>query len=83
MGLKLFVISHKDVDIPVATYLYPIRSNRTDGIQIAEKESYSELRAQYWVWKNERFDSADYVGFFHYRRYLDLDKRWKGDIAHS
>lgn len=29
---------------------------------------YCELTAQYWVWKNLTFD---YVGFYHYRRYLN------------
>ena len=76
MQVKLYVVSHKKVEIPSATYLYPICSNRTDKDNIAQKINYCELRAQYWVWKNEQMNDTDYVGFFHYRRYLDLNKKF-------
>lgn len=38
---------------------------------------YCELTAQYWVWKNCRHD---YVGFYHYRRYLNfcVDRTYEG-----
>ncbi len=40
------------------------------GDNISEKNpNYCELTAQYWAWKN---CDADYIGFFHYRRFLDL-----------
>lgn len=74
MNVHLFIICHKEIDVPSAAHIRQIRSDRTDGIQIARKTNYCELRAQYWVWKNEAFSETDYVGFFHYRRYLDLEK---------
>ena len=43
------------------------------GENISEKNrSYCELTAQYWAWKNIE---ADYYGFFHYRRYMNLSSR--------
>lgn len=32
---------------------------------------YCELTGHYWVWKNQ---TADYYGFFHYRRFLDFNQ---------
>lgn len=75
MGLKLFVAYHKAVDMPAASYLEPIPSTQRVGDHIADRMSYCELRAQYWVWRNRYYGDADYVGFFHYRRYLDLPSR--------
>lgn len=70
--VHLFVISHKEVDIPHEECIIPLRADKASGIHIAHSENYSELRSHYWVWKNVDFPEDDYVGFFHYRRYLDL-----------
>ena len=37
------------------------------GINMANNNLYSELRHQFFVWKN-LIDSYDYIGFEHYRR---------------
>lgn len=71
--IKLFVVHHKDVYIPKSPLLVPIRSDEFKGDNIAGRLDYSELRAHYHVWKNEPADT-DYIGFFHYRRYLDLNQ---------
>lgn len=71
----LFVVSHKDIWIPSSECLIPLKSTREDGVNISSKRNYCELRAQYWVWKNLEFTNGDYVGFFHYRRYLNLNKK--------
>lgn len=81
MDLKLFVSLHKPFPVPEDPLLVPIqvgaalasgplsgclRDDTGENIS-AQNRSYCELTAQYWVWKNTK---ADYVGFFHYRRYL-------------
>ena len=43
-----------------------------DGVNIAGDNRYSELRHQYFVWKN-LLDSYDYIGFEHYRRPFFID----------
>lgn len=82
--IKLFVSCHKSgVRIPSNSLLYPIQvgcasSNDLvpgflrddDGDSISSKnQSYCELTAQYWAWKN---CEADYYGFLHYRRYFNF-----------
>ena len=47
------------------------RDNFGENIS-ADNEMYCELTAQYWAWKNLK---ADYFGFFHYRRYLNLSSQ--------
>lgn len=72
--VKIFVTYHNAVTIPKTDCLIPINSTIQTGENIADKESYCELRTQYWVWKNVKAKKNDYVGFFHYRRYLDFSK---------
>lgn len=74
--MKIFVVHDKDVYIPENEVLVPICSNRTDGINIVGELDYCELRAHYWVWNNEP-EETGMVGFFHYRRYLNLKNNYK------
>lgn len=82
--IKLFVCCHQLCEVPSYPLLVPIQvgtalaENRFPNFccdDIGENISnqnpaYCELTAQYWAWKNVK---ADYVGFFHYRRYLYPD----------
>lgn len=43
-----------------------------DGVNIAGDNRYSELRHQFYVWKN-LIGSYDYIGFEHYRRPFFID----------
>jgi len=87
-SIKLFVCCHKKSIVPKHPVLVPIQvgtalsgqrfngyrhDDTGDNISYRNK-SYCELTAQYWVWKNE---GADYVGFFHYRRYLVPNEKSK------
>ncbi len=42
------------------------------GINIADDNDFSELRHQYFIWKN-RISEFDYIGFEHYRRPFLID----------
>ena len=71
---KIYVVTHKQVMCTETDCLKVLQSDITQGKHIADKENYCELRAQYFVWKNFGH-AADYVGFFHFRRYLDLNNK--------
>ncbi len=80
--IKIYISSHKPTDYVHNEIFVPIQVgcalkdmrlpgfiyDNDGGDNISEKNPrYCELTAQYWAWKNA---DADYVGFFHYRRYL-------------
>lgn len=71
--IKLYIVAHRPL-----VHLPPrgselIRADKGEGDNISDKEDYCELRAHYWVWKNTTGPDEDYIGFFHYRRYLDFE----------
>lgn len=86
--VKLYVSCHKPFEIPTHPLLFPIQVgvgrakqrfermlSDADGENISTlNPQYCELTAQYWAWKN---DSADWQGFFHYRRFLYPDAHAK------
>ena len=71
VGSNNIVLKNRIFDaIRTGAYKEEIHTIQPDceGDNISEKnESYCELTAQYWAWKN--FD-ADYYGFCHYRRMM-------------
>jgi len=84
---KIFVLYHKqspvfksDIFEPIQTGcadndldLGMLKDNSGDNISYKNKH-YGELSAWYWVWKNylPRHPELEYVGFSHYRRFLDF-----------
>lgn len=87
--IKLYVCCHRpDQRVPNHPLLVPVQVGAAlakrrfegylqddSGENISEKNhSYCELTALYWAWKNS---SSDFIGLFHYRRYLypDLDAK--------
>lgn len=72
-SVAIYTVYHKPLPLPETDVLHPIDAGRTDGEHLAFEQNFSELRAHYWVWKNATL--ADMVGFFHFRRYLDLSAK--------
>ncbi len=83
--LKILVVLHKDYPYVKHPSLLPIQVNRKnsslklsiqgddEGDNISEKnDRYCELTAMYWAWKNVK--NHDYIGLFHYRRYMVKSK---------
>lgn len=83
--VKIFVASHKPDKVYEDNVYTPIHVGRAiskyksemadmigddTGDNISKKnQSYCELTATYWVWKNVK--DVDYVGLAHYRRYFE------------
>lgn len=61
----------------IAGKLLPMLHDNT-GDNISDKnQNYAELTGNYWVWKNflPQNNDVEYIGFCHYRRFLDFDKK--------
>ncbi len=84
--VKILISCHKESSVPRNAVMRPIqvgssltenhfpqmlRDDKGQNISHLNK-SYCEMTAQYWAWKHIK---ADYYGFFHYRRYLNLSDR--------
>lgn len=83
--VRIFVTTHKDVDIPDGYVYQPVqvgaslKNNRfnwayhdDEGDNIEDKNPmYCEMTVQYWAWKNA-LSGSKYVGFCHYRRYFNF-----------
>jgi hypothetical protein len=83
MEIKIVVASHKVYPMPTEDIYLPLHvgkelsdkdfgfkgDNIGDNIS-SKNQSYNELTALYWIWKNI---NADYKGLAHYRRYFSID----------
>lgn len=90
MNKKIFIVSHKDIELPNNELYTPIivgnkefkipndyyRDDTYDNISI-KNSNYCELTALYWIWKN--VNDYDIVGLCHYRRYFveKMEKNFK------
>ena len=82
--ISVYVVTHKNCFIPPNRIMKPIQAGcEISGIHIpgmlhddegdnisSKNRMYCEMTAQYWAWKNDL--DSDYIGFFHYRRYLNF-----------
>jgi hypothetical protein len=72
-SIKIFISYHNKSINQIGTSIVQMIPTDVDvGTNIANKENYCELRTQYYIWKN---GIPEYVGFFQFRRYLDLSKK--------
>ncbi len=65
---------HPDMDLGF------IGDDTGDNIS-GKNESYCEVTAIYWAWKNLR--DVDYIGLAHYRRYFDFSGSGIRDLVHA
>lgn len=92
--VKIFVGYHRPNVLYKSEVFQPILTSEVDwdnpdvirddsGINIAEKnKNYGELTGHYWVWKNFLPQTdAEYIGFCHYRRFLDFNIFSKEEYA--
>ncbi|WP_443945669.1 DUF4422 domain-containing protein [Pedobacter sp. AW1-32] len=84
--LTIFSVYHKEFDIPDSEFIQPIQVGKLfSGIDmrmpsddegedhIANKnETFSELTAMYWIWKNLDRIETKFIGLCHYRRYFTM-----------
>ena len=90
MNTKIYVVVHKQTDLPEVPGYVPLVVGKnpdvqyTDGIRdntldnIADKNpNYCELTGLYWLWKNVH--DVKYIGLSHYRRYFETTISGKDD----
>lgn len=84
----IYVISHREINWALPEGLIPIYvgkdadryvglNDRSGDSIWTRNETFSELTAQYWIWKNHLANlvGQDRVGFCHYRRYFTPNSR--------
>jgi hypothetical protein len=92
--IKILICAHKpsvfprdDIFLPIqvgkaiSNINLPIQGDNT-GDNISNKnKSFCELTALYWAWKNIKiiYPDIQYIGLFHYRRYLALNNKLIGN----
>ena len=67
--LKNNIINPIHVGKEISKYKLEMLGDNTGDNISAKNPYFCELTATYWIWKNIK---ADYVGLFHYRRYLNF-----------
>ena len=84
MNISIYTVYHtsshivenhiiKPIQVGFGTNIDSIKYRDSSGDNICNKnDTYCELTAQYWMWKNDR--SSDYLGLMHYRRYFDFSQ---------
>ena len=70
MNCNIYICYHNNKPQINSDVLFPLEAQISTDDNISAKNKYfCELTAMYWIWKNV---TADVVGLFHYRRFLNL-----------
>lgn len=82
MSTKIYIVAHKKFIKPACNAYVPIkvgkgdfifenglRDNVDDNIS-QQNDTFCEMTAIYWIWKNIRLEEDDVIGISHYRRYF-------------
>lgn len=93
-NIRILVACHKPCSLPQDDIYLPIQvgadlttvdlgiQKDNEGYNISSKnESYCELTAMYWAWKNLK--NVDVIGLCHYRRYFDFHKQCRAYFPHT
>lgn len=92
MRLKIFSCHHRKPEFTCNTEIFQTLVSNLPapadgafmsdlaGVNIADNNLYSEMRHQFFVWKN-LMHHYDYIGFEHYRRVFFLDTLPAGQLA--
>lgn len=70
-NIKIYISHHNPINKLDLPFIEMISTNVEDSENIANKDKYCELRTQYYIWKKY---IPEYVGFFQFRRYLDISR---------
>lgn len=55
-------------------YIYELKDNTGDNISL-QNPYYGELTGLYWIWKNEKFNEDDIIGYCHYNKAIGITNR--------
>ncbi|HFQ7084990.1 TPA: DUF4422 domain-containing protein [Raoultella planticola ATCC 33531] len=83
MKMKIFVVTHKKFEVPQERIYIPIKVGKAiisfngnsvcddQGDNIAHlNDTFCEMTALYWIWKNVHVLPNEIIGMVHYRRYF-------------
>ncbi|WP_037287230.1 DUF4422 domain-containing protein [Saccharibacillus sacchari] len=74
--LTPFLLNAQKKPLPGFEYADDIGENIS-----SKNETYCEITALYAIWKNEVWQDMDYIGLFHYRRILSLNKQLNDQLS--
>lgn len=81
-NIKNYILTHKQFRVPKENMYEPLQVGAIDKEDLGYQKDcegdnisvlncyFSELTGFYWIWKNQKDISQEYIGTCHYRRYL-------------